>query len=231
MNADAVEQAVTGRRSVRAFLPTPVPQPLVQRILEGASRAPSGTNTQPWKVYVLQGPALAALVRKVTDAVDAVQADPAVAVQHQEEFAYYPRQWTEPYLGRRRENGWGLYTLLGIGRGEPERMFAQQRRNFQFFDAPVGLVFTVDRVLERGSLIDYGMFLQNIMVLARAHGLDTCPQAAWNPYGSIILPQVGAADTEMLVCGMALGYADGAAVVNQLRTSRVPVEQFTTWLE
>ena len=125
MSADAVEQAVTGRRSVRAFLPTPVPQPLVQRILEGASRAPSGTNTQPWKVYVLQGPALAALVRKVTDAVDAAQADPAVAVQHQEEFAYYPRQWTEPYLGRRRENGWGLYTLLGIGRGEPERLFAQ----------------------------------------------------------------------------------------------------------
>ena len=231
MNADAVEQAVTGRRSVRAFLPTPVPQPLVQRILEGASRAPSGTNTQPWKVYVLQGPALAALVRKVTDAVDAAQADPAVAVQHQEEFAYYPRQWTEPYLGRRRENGWGLYTLLGIGRGEPERMFAQQRRNFQFFDAPVGLVFTVDRVLERGSLIDYGMFLQNIMVAARARGLHTCPQAAWNDYASIVLPHVGATADEMLVCGMSLGHADEAALVNTYSTPREEVASFTHWVE
>ena len=231
MSADLVEQAVTGRRSVRAFLPTPVPQPLVQRILDGASSAPSGSNTQPWKVYVLQGQALAALVRKVTDVVDAAQADPAVAAQYQEEFAYYPRQWTEPYLGRRRENGWGLYTLLGIGRGETPRMWAQQRRTFPFFDAPVGLVFTMDRVLERGSLIDNGMFLQNIKLLARAHGLDTCPQAAWNHYGSIVQPQVGAADAEMLVCGMALGYADESAVVNQLRTSRVPTEQFTTWLE
>ena len=229
MSHHTVDEAIVGRMSVRAFTPQPVPRDMLEEVLEVASRAPSGTNTQPWKVYVLQGSALDQVVQEVCAAVDAVRDDPALAEHYQEAFAYYPRQWASPYSERRRENGWGLYGLLGIAKGDKERMFAQQRRNFQFFDAPVGLVFTVDRVLERGSLLDYGMFLQNIMVAARARGLHTCPQAAWNPYAGIVLPLVGAEAHEMMVCGMALGYADMDDPVNTFHTPREPVKNFTTW--
>ena len=227
----AVDDAITGRHSVRAFTPRPVPRDMLESILEVASRAPSGTNTQPWKVYVLQGHKRDVLVRDVCAAIDAVHADPALASLYQEAFAYYPLQWTQPYLERRRENGWSLYGLLGITKGDRERMYAQMRRNFQFFDAPVGLIFTVDKVLERGSLLDYGMFLQNIMLAARARGLATCPQAAWSAYGSIVLPHIGAGEQEVLLCGMALGYADTSAIVNGLTTPRVPASEFATWLE
>lgn len=229
-NYSDVDDAITGRQSVRAFTQQPVQRDMLESILEVASRAPSGTNTQPWKVYVLQGHKRDALVQDVCAAIDAVHADPALAPQYQEAFAYYPKQWTQPYLDRRRENGWSLYGLLGITKGDKERMYAQMRRNFQFFDAPVGLIFTVDKVLERGSLLDYGMFLQNIMVAARARGLATCPQAAWSAYGSIVLPHIGAGEQEVLLCGMALGYADTSAIVNRLATPRVPASEFTTWL-
>lgn len=226
-----VDEAIVGRRSVRAFTQQPVPRSMLESILEVASRAPSGTNTQPWKVYVLQGPRRDAVVQDVCAAMDAVQADPSLASAYQEAFPYYPRQWSQPYLDRRRENGWSLYGLLGITKGDKERMYAQMRRNFQFFDAPVGLIFTVDKVLERGSWLDYGMFLQNIMVAARARGLDTCPQAAWSAYGSIVLPHLGAGEHEALLCGMAIGYADTDATVNRLVTPREPVAGFTTWLD
>ena len=159
-----------------------------------------------------------------------MRADPALKAQYQEEYDYYPQQWVSPYIDRRRENGWGLYGLLGIGKADKDRMHEQHQRNFRFFDAPVGLMFTIDRVMGRGSLVDYGMFLQNIMVAARGHGLHTCPQAAWNDYVSIIRPHIGASDQEMLVCGMSLGYADPDALVNTFHTPRVPVESFTTWL-
>jgi nitroreductase len=227
----SVAAAIESRFSTRAFLPTPVPRDTVERILQIASRAPSGTNTQPWKVYVLQGASRDAVVEKVCAAHDAIYANPALAAEYREEYDYYPEKWVSPYIDRRRENGWGLYGLLGIAKGEKDRMHAQHQRNFRFFDAPVGLMFTLDRVMGRGSLVDYGMFLQNLMVAARAEGLHSCPQAAWNGFARIILPFIGAGPDEMLVCGMSLGYADEQAVVNRFHTPREPVASFTRWLE
>ena len=222
-----VDQAITSRMSVRAFLPEAVPRETLMHVLDVASRAPSGVNTQPWKVYVLQGATRDALVSKVCAAHDAVRADPGLAAHYQEAYAYYPEKWVSPYIERRRENGWGLYGLLGIGKGDKDKMHAQHQRNYRFFDAPVGLMFTIDSVLGRGSLLDYGMFLQSIMVAARGHGLHTCPQAAWNGFAKIILPHIGAGEEEMLVCGMALGYADPSALVNSFHTPRESASQFT----
>lgn len=227
----SVDAAIDSRFSCRAFLrEREVPRALVEEILAVASRAPSGTNTQPWRVYVLQGATRDALSAKVCAAHDAIYADPALAAGYAEEYEYYPRKWTSPYIERRRENGWGLYGLLGIARGEKDKMHAQHHRNFRFFDAPVGFMFTIDRILGRGSLLDYGMFLQNVMVAARARGLHTCPQAAWNGFARIILPHVGAGPDEMLVCGMSLGYADLSAKVNTFHTPREPASAFARWV-
>jgi nitroreductase len=226
-----VDQAITSRMSVRAFLPDAVPRETLMQVLNVASRAPSGVNTQPWKVYVLQGATRDALVSKVCAAHEAVHADPALAAQYQEAYSYYPEKWISPYIDRRRENGWGLYGLLGIGKGDKDKMHMQHQRNYRLFDAPVGLMFTIDRVLGRGSLLDYGMFLQSIMVAARGHGLHTCPQAAWNGFAKIILPHIGAGEEEMLVCGMALGYADPSALVNSYHTPREPASQFTHFVD
>lgn len=230
-DAAVADALIASRRSIRAFLPRPVPRETIEHILQVASRAPSGTNTQPWKVYVLQGARRDELVAKVCAAHDALRADPTLAATYREEYRYYPERWISPYIDRRRANGWGLYGLLGIGRGEKDKMHAQHQRNFRFFDAPVGLMFTVDRIMGAGSLLDYGMFLQNIMLAARARGLDTCPQAAWNGFARIVLPHIGAGDNEMLVCGMALGWADPDALVNEFSTPREPVSAFTCWVE
>jgi nitroreductase len=180
---------------------------------------------------VLTGSSRDGLVEKVCTAHDAMRADPAVAAEYVEEYDYYPQKWVSPYIDRRRENGWGLYGLLGIGKADKDKMHLQQQRNFRFFDAPVGLMFTVDRVMGRGSLLDYGAFLQNIMVAARSRGMHTCPQAAWNAFSKIILPHIGAGPDEMLVCGMSLGYADEEALVNTFHTPRVPAQEFTRWLD
>lgn len=231
-DAQSVDDAIESRFSCRAFhREREVPRPLVEEILAVASRAPSGTNTQPWRVYVLQGASRDALVEKVCAAHDALYADPSLAAEYREEYDYYPTKWVSPYIDRRRENGWGLYGLLGIAKGEKDKMHAQHQRNFRFFDAPVGLMFTMDRVLGRGSLMDYGMFLQNVMVAARARGLHTCPQAAWNGFAKIILPHIGAGPDEMVVCGMSLGYADVDAPVNGFHTPREPAVNFTHWVE
>ena len=231
MTQTIVDATITSRMSARAFTQAPVSRETLTELLQVASRAQSGTNTQPWKVYVLQGASRAALVDKVCTAHDAIRANPALAADYREEYDYYPERWVSPYIDRRRENGWGLYGLLGIGKADKDKMHLQHQRNYQFFDAPVGLMFTLDRVMGRGSLLDYGMFLQSIMVAARGHGLHTCPQAAWNGFAKIILPHIGAGVDEMLVCGMALGYADATDVVNTFHTPRVPVEEFTHWLE
>ncbi len=223
----AVDAAMHGRRSIRAFLPDPVPRATVSAILDVAARAPSGTNTQPWKVYVVTG----ASRQRVVDAVSAVYDDPQERARHQEAYHYYPTQWVSPYIDRRRKVGWDLYGLLGIGKDDKARMHAQHRRNYAFFDAPVGLFFTVDRVMERGSWLDFGMFLQNVMLAARARGLDTCPQAAWTPFHRVVLPAVGAPDNEMLVCGMALGHADPNAVENTLITERESAAGFARFLD
>ena len=227
----SVDAAIENRFSARAFLPTPVPRQVLESILHVASRAPSGTNAQPRKVYVLQGAKKDELVQKVCAAHDELRQHPELETTFRADYYYYPRHWVEPYLGRRRQNGWSLYGLLGIGKGDKDAMHAQHQRNFRFFDAPVGLMFTLDRVMGQGSLVDYGMFLQNIMLAARARGLHTCPQAAWNNFGSIILPLIGASAEEMLVCGMSLGYADESAPVNSFFTPREPVQTFTHWVE
>jgi len=229
--SNAVEQSIESRQSIRQFLPTPVPRASIARLLEVASRAPSGTNTQPWKVYVLQGASKDTLMDKVCQAHDALRDNPALAAEYKEEYDYYPEKWVSPYIDRRRENGWSLYGLLGIVKGDKGKMHLQHQRNYRFFDAPVGLMFTVDRIMGRGSLLDYGMFMQNIMVAARGRGLHTCPQQAWNGFSRIVLPHIGAGAQEMLVCGMSLGYADETAPVNTFRTPRVSVGDFTKWLD
>jgi nitroreductase len=223
----AVDAAITSRRAVRAFLPTPVPRETVEDILRVASRAPSGTNTQPWKVYVLTGDAKTSLSSKIVAAYD----DPAERARHTEEYAYYPRAWRSPYLERRRKLGWDMYGLLGIGKDDRQRMHEQHGRNYLFFDAPVGLIFAIDRDLEQGGWLDYGTFLQNVMVAARARGLDTCPQQAFTQFHRIIEEHLRMPDQEMVVCGMSLGWADPDAPVNRLVSERVPVAEFARFLE
>ena len=231
MTAISVDEAITSRMAVRAFTQQAVPRQTLEELLQVASRAPSGTNTQPWKVYVVQGASRNALVDKVCAVHDSIRDNPALAAEYQEQYDYYPAQWFSPYIDRRRENGWGLYGLLGIGKADRDKMHLQMQRNFRFFDAPVGLFFTVHRNMGRGALLDYGTFLQNIMLAARGRGLHTCPQQAWNLFNKISLAHIGAGADEMQVCGMALGYADASAVVNSFHTPRVPVAEFTHWLE
>ncbi len=222
-----VDAAITSRRSLRAFLPTPVAREDINAILEVAARAPSGTNTQPWKVYVVTGASKAQLSAEIL----AAHNDPAIGNLHAQEYAYYPRQWVTPYIDRRRKVGWDLYALLGLERDNKAGMHAQHGRNYTFFDAPVGLMFTVDRVMEQGSWLDYGMFLQNIMVAARGRGLDTCPQAAFTQYHKIIGTALSLPDNEMLVCGMSLGYADMTKIENSLVSEREPLSGFVRFLE
>jgi len=224
---EAVDAAITSRRSIRAFLDKPVERDEIARILDVAARAPSGTNTQPWKVYVLTGAAR----ERLSNAILAVNADPEQAREHTEEYAYYPREWTSPYIDRRRKVGWDLYSLLGLGRDNKAGMAAQHARNYAFFDAPVGLIFTIDRIMAQGSWLDYGMFLQNIMVAARARGLDTCPQAAFTQYHRIISAELDLPASEMVVCGMALGWADPVRVENTLVTEREPSHGFARFMD
>ena len=223
----AVDAAITSRRSIRAFLPDPVPHGAVMEILQVASRAPSGTNTQPWKVHVLTGEAKSRLSRRILAAYD----DPQERARHTEEYAYYPTEWRSPYIDRRRKVGWDLYGLLGIEKTDKARMHAQHGRNYTFFDAPVGLMFTIDRVMQQGSWLDYGMFLQNVMVAARARGLDTCPQAAFTQYHRLVAEELALPPEEMLVCGMSLGHADPSAIENTLVTEREAPSGFVRFHE
>ncbi len=222
-----VDQVICSRRSLRAFLPTPIAHEDLRAILEVAARAPSGTNTQPWKVHVLTGESL----QRLSAAILQAHNDPQVAQTHREEYRYYPVQWQSPYIDRRRKVGWDLYALLGLERENKVGMHAQHGRNYQFFDAPVGLIFTIDRVMEQGSWLDYGMFLQNIMLAARARGLDTCPQAAFTQYHRIIAEQLQLPAHEMLVCGMSMGYADPNKIENTLQTERAALDTFVRFLD
>lgn len=218
--ANTAEEALLSRRSVRAFKSDAVPRALVEEILALASRAPSGTNIQPWKVRVLAG--------AVRDRVSAAMLE-AYAREGPESFRrpynYYPVKWRDPYLARRRKLGWDLYGLLGITRDDKAGMDAQYQRNYRFFDAPVALVFTLDADMEIGSWLDYGMFLQGIMIAARAKGLDTCAQAAIANAHRVLRRELAIPDAEQIVCGMSLGYASDD-VVNQLVTTREPVRDF-----
>ena len=223
--AAIVDAAITSRRSIRAFLPDPVAQGTIEEILLVAGRAPSGTNAQPWNVHVLTGAAL----HRLSEAILAACRDPEQLARHRDEYSYYPTRWVEPYLGRRRRVGWELYGLLGIGRADKDRMQAQLQRNYLFFDAPVGLIFSIDRVMAQGSWLDYGMFLQSIMVAARARGLDTCPQAAFVQFHRIIRAQLDIGEDRTIVCGMSLGKADMSRVENTLVTEREPLEKFVNF--
>lgn len=221
--AAIVDEAIVSRRSVRAFLPDPVDESLIREILEVASRAPSGTNMQPWRVYVTTGETKERLSRAVLES--GIRAEKA----KWDEYRYYPEKFFEPYYGRRRAVGYALYGHLGIGKRDVDQMRAQHDRNFVFFDAPVGMIFTIDRRLNQGSWVDYGMFLQNIMIAARGRGLHTCPQAAFAPYHRQIRPVLGIADEEIVICGMALGYEDVSKPENALRTERAPLEEWVTF--
>jgi nitroreductase len=223
----SVDAAIESRRSIRAFLPAPVAREDIEAILEVSARAPSGTNIQPWKVTVLTGEAK----QRLSDAILAVYRDPDAASAHVQEYHYYPRQWVSPFIERRRKVGWDLYGLLGLSREDKAGMAAQHGRNYRFFDAPVGLIFSIDRVLEKGSWLDYGMFLQNIMVAARGRGLDTCPQAAFTQFHRIIAEQLALPANETVVCGMALGYADLSKIENTLVTERAAIAEFVRFIE
>lgn len=223
----AVDWAIVSRRSIRAFLPTPVPRAELEAILDVARHAASGMNTQPWRVHVLTG----AAKNRLSEAIAEVDDDPAQSECLQEPYPYYPTEWVAPFLDRRRKVGWDLYGLLGIPKSDKPRMHVQHGRNYRFFDAPVGLIFTVDRVMEQGSFIDYGMFLQSVMVAARARGLDSCAQVAFTKFHQLIAGQLGLAASEMVVCGMSLGHADVRRIENTLVTEREPVSRFTTFYD
>ena len=181
-----VDAAIRSRRSIRAFASTPVPRETIEAILQVASRAPSGTNTQPWKVHVLTGRSLTQLSSRIVQSY----LDPAEVAKHREEYDYYPTEWVSPYIDRRRKVGWDLYGLLGLAKTDKAGMQAQHARNFKFFDAPVGLIFTIERIMKQGSWLDYGMFLQNVMIAARGRGIDTCPQAAFTQFHRIIADEL-----------------------------------------
>lgn len=215
-----VHDAIRSRASTRAFLPRPVERAALERILEVARHAPSGSNIQPWRVHAVAGGARDALCAEV---VAAARGD---RTQWPYPYNYYPVHWREPYLARRRACGWGLYGTLGIARGDRAAGEAQELRNYELFGAPVGLYFFVDADLEIGSWFDYGMFVQSIMLAARGEGLASCPQAAWAPFHSIVRRHVGAADSQVLICGLALGYADPDAVVNGFHPQRLAIGEF-----
>jgi nitroreductase len=218
-----VDEAIRTRKSVRRFLPTTVPEAVVRHLLEVAGRAPSGNNVQPWRVYVLAGEARERLCQ---DIVKAARED---ADRHQPEYAYYPTSWFEPYQDRRRRCGLGLYATLGIARDDKPAREQQMLRNYSFFDAPVGLLVTMDRRLNTGSFMDAGMFIQNVMVAARAQGLHTCAQAAFAWFHKVARQHLPMGDNEMLLCGIALGIEDTQAPENAFITERASLEEFVSF--
>ena len=220
----AVFDALVTRRSVRGFRADPVPLDLVRDMLAAAARAaPSATNTQPWRVYVLTGEARARLSALILQERAAATGEPAP------EYQYYPTSWPEPYLTRRRTIGWQLYGLLGIVKGDRAAARAWHDQNFSFFGAPVGMMFTLDRRLGIGSYLDIGMFMQSIMIAARGLGLDTCPQAAFAGYHEIIRRELALPPEELLLCGMALGWADHGALANTIESERAALDQYAVF--
>jgi nitroreductase len=220
----SADEALRTRRSIRAFLPDPVPRETVEELLALASRSASGSNIQPWKVHVVAGEVRATLSRTILDAIERDGYE-----KYRREWNYYPVNWREPYLNRRRKIGWGLYGLLGIGKGDFEGTERQRRRNYNFFGAPVGMIFTLDDDLEIGSWLDLGIYIGSLTIAARGRGLHTCPQAAFADFHSLIRPLLGVPDKEIIICGLALGYADPDAVENQLVTERASLADFATF--
>jgi nitroreductase len=219
-----VDEAITTRQSVRAFLPTPVERATMEELLAVASRSPSGSNIQPWKVRVVAGEVKTNLSRAILGAIERDGFD-----KYRREWNYYPVQWREPFLGRRRKIGWDMYGLLGVGKGDHEGTHQARLRNYEFFGAPVGMIFTLDDDLEIGSWLDLGILIGAIMIAARGHGLHTCPQAAFADFHSIIRPMLDIPGNEIVICGMALGHIDPDAPINALKTERAGVAEFTSF--
>lgn len=219
-----VIEAIKQRHSVRAYLPREVSPERIERILDAARYAPSGVNTQPWQVAVISGQSKQRLQQRLEAAFRDGETSRMA-------YQYYPDAWEEPYKARRRECGLKLYGTLGIGRDEKQRQIDQQAANFRAFDAPVMLLFFMDPIMSTGSYLDYGMFLQSIMLAATEEGVATCPQASLAEYPHIVKEELGYPDDAVLVCGMALGYADEQAAVNSYRTEREAVEGFTRFFE
>ena len=222
--APDVFEAARTRRSIRAYKPEPVPRELLREIVGIARYAPSGSNIQPWCVHVLTG----ATLTRVGDAIK--QAFLSGEKEHRD-YEYYTDPVYEPYLARRRQCGWGLYGTLQIGRGDFERSKAYRARNYEFFGAPAGLVFTIDRGLEKGSWLDYGMFLQTIMLAARARGLHTCAEASIASYPDVVRRELGLSEDRIVICGMAMGYADPDEVINTFQPARIGLDDYATFLE
>ncbi len=220
--------AIEGRHSTRAFLKKPISEQTIESILSSARYAPSGVNTQPWQVVVLQG----ALKEKIGNAI--IEARDA-GIQENPDYAYYPSQWREPYKSRRKACGLALYSALHIDKEDTEKRKVAWYRNYHFFEAPVGLLFFIDKDLEKGSWLDMGMFIQNVMLAAKAYGLGTCPQAALAEYPDIVrsflAKNTSITNQHALICGMALGFADNTHPINQYRTTRESVASFTQYPE
>ncbi|HEY9237739.1 MAG TPA: nitroreductase [Burkholderiaceae bacterium] len=225
LQRDLVDRTIASRRSIRQFLPDALAPADVLAILDIAARSPSGHNAQAWNVHVLTGAAL----RRLGDAILAQLDDPDSLANHRAEFDSYPSEWVSPYIDRRRQVGKDMYTLLGIPRGDAAGMRAQLAKNYRFFDAPVGLIFTLQRIMVPGSVLDLGMFMQSVMLAARARAIDTCPQAAFAPFHRVIAAQLSLADDQVVICGMSMGHADADAAVNQVVTHREPASSFTTF--
>ncbi len=214
-----VSEAVERRKSIRAFLPTPVDDEVIAELLEKAARAPSGGNLQPWRIYVVNGSRMDDLLEFLEDRdFDAP------------EYAVYPPQLWEPYRSNRFEVGEDMYALLGIPREDKPARLAHLARNYLFFDAPAGFFCFIDRRMGPPQWSDLGMFLQTFMLLAQEAGLDTCPQEAWAARGRSVAEFVGAPDEEMLFCGMAIGHADWSKPVNQLVSKRMPLDEWVRWV-
>lgn len=212
--------AVVGRRSIRRFLPTPVTEEAVYSVLAAAARAPSGQNMQPWLVHYVTGETRAKLCREVAEAAD--------AGERSDEYTYFPREIREPYRSRRRKVGFDLFELYGVARDDLQGRKEALLRNFDFFGAPVGLFFVMERDWGYGAWIDIGNFMTNVMTLAPAFGLQTCPQQAWAEYGGAVRRILPIQDHHVIVSGLAMGYADPEAPVNRLVTEREPVSSFVT---
>ncbi|HEY2069838.1 MAG TPA: nitroreductase [Rhizomicrobium sp.] len=218
-----VSEALATRKTVRAFRSDPVPEETIRAMLTTAARAPSGGNLQPWKVYALLGEARNELVRRVAERRRTQPMGEAP------EYHIYPPSLTEPYRTRRFRIGEAMYAALGIPREDKMARLKFFSGNWSFFGAPVGLIFTIDKQMQQGQWADLGMYLQSLMLLAREHGLHTCPQEAWAVWHSVIREYLSVPENEMIFCGMAIGYADEAAPVNAVESERAPLEEFVVF--
>jgi nitroreductase len=216
-----VKTALAKRKSTRAFLNKEVPITTVNAILEQAKTAPSGVNTQPWKVAVLSGQSKKDLEQKM-------ESEFRAGNKGVMDYQYYPEQWEAEYKQRRKACGLLMYSTLQIKREDKQRQLDQWAANYRAFDAPIMLLFFIDKIMEKGSYVDYGMFLQSIMLSAVEHGLATCPQAALAEYPEIVKKELGYED-QVLICGMALGYEDTTKDVNNYRTGREDLDKLVRY--